>query len=141
MIVNVNKHTLHVSIFSCTKPLRNISLAVIGVLLPLTILTNIIWKWMYNKTILDVDALVTISNASGKWIFVFCSQCGCHVFKRVGEDANYRATKFHIEDGIIPKLPKEFLPKVHIYYKTRHLGWKDDLPKSKYLTPEGLVDR
>ena len=42
VIVNVNKHTLRVSIFSCTKPLRNISLAVIGVLLPLTILTNII---------------------------------------------------------------------------------------------------
>ena len=78
----------------------------------------------------------------GKLMHAFCSKCSCMLYEWP-EGADFKAicpTNFHIEDGVSCKLPKKYLPEMHINYENRHYDWNDSLPKFKCFPPDGKVD-
>ena len=93
-------------------------------------------------TITEGAEFITTANGYGKLRHVFCSKCGCLVYQ-YPEGANFRAllpTNFHIEDGVVCKLPEKYMPKMHVNYENRHYDWCDSLPKFKVFPPGGKVD-
>lgn len=83
-----------------------------------------------------------LAKGYGKMRHKFCSKCGCIVYQ-YPKHANFRAiipTNFHIEDDTDCRLPKEYIPKVHVNYENRHYDFHDDLPKFKGFPPHGRVD-
>ena len=59
------------------------------------------------------------------------------------EGADFRAvlpTNFHIEDGVNCKLPKQYLPQIHVNYENRQYDAYDQLPKFKCFPPAGMMN-
>ena len=86
--------------------------------------------------------LLTTAKGYGTLRHTFCSKCSCMIYQ-CPEGANFRAilpTNFHIEDGVVCKLPEKYLPKFHVNYENRHYDWGDTLPKFKCFPPNGKVD-
>ena len=92
--------------------------------------------------IIEGAELLTKTKGYGSIIHAFCSKCGVMVYQHP-DGADFRAilpTNFHIEDGVNCKLPKKYLPQIHVNYENRQYDACDQLPKFKCFPPKGLMD-